>query len=55
MRQEYRVAILVGFFGSFTTFSTFGYETFALMADREWLQAAIERPAEQSPGIAGGL
>jgi CrcB protein len=36
IREEYRLAVLVGFLGGFTTFSTFGYESWALLADREW-------------------
>lgn len=33
LREEYRVALLVGVLGAFTTFSTFGWETFALVRD----------------------
>jgi len=35
VRDEYRVAVLVGVLGSFTTFSTFSAETFALLNDRQ--------------------
>jgi CrcB protein len=31
LREEYRLAILVGFMGGFTTFSTFGWETLGLL------------------------
>lgn len=41
VREEYRLALLVGVLGGFTTFSTFGQETFALAADREWLLAGM--------------
>ncbi len=34
MREEVRLAITVGFLGGFTTFSTFGLETFVLLTER---------------------
>lgn len=37
---EYRVFALIGVLGGFTTFSTFGYETFAMMRDAEFLRAS---------------
>jgi fluoride exporter len=36
---EWRVAIAVGFFGGYTTFSSFGWETAKMFEDGEWLRA----------------
>jgi len=34
---EMRVAMTIGFFGGFTTFSTFSWETIKMFEDGEWL------------------
>ena len=39
LAPELRVALLVGLLGGFTTFSTFGLETWRLLADGESLRA----------------
>lgn len=36
---EWRVAIAVGFFGGYTTFSSFGWETAKMLEDGEWVPA----------------
>ena len=38
---EARAFLLVGVLGAFTTFSTFGWETLALLSDGEWLPAFL--------------
>ena len=37
---EFRTFALIGILGAFTTFSTFGYETLAMIRDDEYLRAA---------------
>jgi len=41
VREEYRIGLTVGVLGGFTTFSTFGFETFTLLNDREYTLAAL--------------
>jgi fluoride exporter len=36
---DWRMAIAVGFFGGYTTFSSFGWETAKMLEDGEWLPA----------------
>lgn len=39
IREEYRAAVLIGFLGGFTTFSSFGRDTLALVHGGDWLRA----------------
>ena len=39
IREEYRTAVLIGVIGGYTTFSSFGRETLALIHDGEWWRA----------------
>ena len=41
IRAEYRMALTIGLLGGFTTFSTFGWETFALANDGQSLRAML--------------
>jgi CrcB protein len=41
LREEYRLALLVGVLGGYTTFSTFGFETYALLRDGQFLRATV--------------
>ena len=38
---QWRLFLVVGFLGAYTTFSTFEYETGALLKDSEWLYAGL--------------
>ena len=48
---EWRIGVTVGFFGAFTTFSTFSWETIRLLEDGEWMRASVYILAS----IVGGL
>lgn len=48
---EWRIGIMVGFFGAFTTFSTFSWETVRLFEDGEWARAVAYVVAS----VEGGL
>jgi len=55
---EVRMVILVGFMGAFTTFSSFMYETGAMIRDGEYLMAAANLLGQNVLGIVcffGGL
>ena len=39
LREEYRAAVLVGFLGGYTTFSSFGRDALTLVQDGDWLRA----------------
>ena len=48
---DWRVAIAVGFFGGYTTFSSFGWETAKMLEDGEWLRATAYVAASAFAGL----
>jgi CrcB protein len=48
---ETRAIILVGFMGAFTTFSTFAFETGAMLRDAQWQLAATNLLAQNGLGL----
>ena len=52
IRPETRSVILIGFLGSFTTFSSFVFETSELLRDGQWAMAIGNLAAQNILGIA---
>lgn len=50
--EEFRVFFVVGILGGFTTFSSFGLETFAMLEHREYLKMALYLLSTNILGIA---
>jgi|SRR5579885_1806975 CrcB protein len=48
---EWRMAIAVGFFGGYTTFSSFGWETAKMLESGEWLRAVTYVAASVIVGL----
>lgn len=51
IREEYRIALIVGLLGGFTTYSAFGFETFAFLNNGQLLRAG----ANVALCVAAGL
>ena len=50
--QEFRAFALIGLLGGFTTFSTFGYETFTMLRADEYVRAAFNVCMHVGLGVA---
>ena len=53
VREEYRAALLIGVLGSFTTFSTFGYESFAMVNAGQFSLFAVYIGLSNVVGLSG--
>ena len=49
---DFRLFALIGLLGGFTTWSTFGYETFALLRDADYLRAVLNVAVHVVLGLA---
>jgi CrcB protein len=52
IRDDYRTGIVVGVLGGFTTFSSFGWETFSLANEGQFLRAAANVLVSVVVGLA---
>lgn len=53
IRDEYRLAVLVGVLGGYTTFSSFGRETLLLVHDAQWWRAGVNIVLNVALSLAG--
>jgi len=51
LSPDWRAAIAIGFFGGYTTFSSFGWETAKMLEDGEWLRASTHVAASVFSGL----
>jgi len=52
VREEYRLMLIVGFLGGFTTFSTFGWDAAQLLRDGQVVRGLVYAVASNVVGIA---
>ncbi|NTW00201.1 MAG: fluoride efflux transporter CrcB [Oscillochloris sp.] len=50
--EPLRLLLVTGLLGGFTTFSTFGYESFALITSGNWLSASVYMIGSLALGLA---
>ncbi len=55
VNENLRLAIIVGFLGAYTTFSTFEFETFALVRDKQIATAILYVSTSFALGLIGVL
>lgn len=53
LSPEARLVVVIGFLGGFTTFSSFGYETFQLLRDGQTVSALSNVVLQLAAGMAG--
>ena len=51
IKPEFRIILLVGFLGAFTTFSTFIFESAELLRDTQWHMALLNLVGQNACGL----